>query len=73
MTFKPASTSRTVDIKLIISDRDGVINEDSDNYIKSPEEWLPIPGSILAISRLKIPRLHYCHSDQPVRRKQRTA
>ncbi len=36
--------------KLIILDRDGVINEDSDDYIKSPEEWLPIPGSLEAIA-----------------------
>lgn len=40
-------------MKLIILDRDGVINEDSDNYIKSPEEWWPIPGSLEAIARLK--------------------
>ena len=39
-------------MKLIILDRDGVINEDSDDYIKSPEEWLPIPGSLEAIARL---------------------
>lgn len=39
--------------KLIILDRDGVINEDSDDYIKSVDEWIPIPGSIEAISRLK--------------------
>jgi D-glycero-D-manno-heptose 1,7-bisphosphate phosphatase len=39
-------------MKLIILDRDGVINEDSDDYIKSPEEWLPIPGSLQAIARL---------------------
>jgi len=38
--------------RLIILDRDGVINEDSDDYIKSPEEWIPIPGSLEAISRL---------------------
>lgn len=38
--------------KLIILDRDGVINEDSDNYVRSVEEWLPIPGSIEAIARL---------------------
>jgi D-glycero-D-manno-heptose 1,7-bisphosphate phosphatase len=37
---------------LVILDRDGVINEDSDNYIKSPEEWVPIPGSLEAIARL---------------------
>lgn len=39
--------------KMIIIDRDGVINHDSDDYIKSPEEWMPIPGSLEAISRLK--------------------
>jgi D-glycero-D-manno-heptose 1,7-bisphosphate phosphatase len=39
-------------VKLIILDRDGVINEDSDAYIKSPDEWKPIPGSLAAISRL---------------------
>lgn len=39
-------------MKLIILDRDGVINEDSDDYIKSPDEWIPIPGSIDAIARL---------------------
>ena len=37
---------------LVILDRDGVINLDSDNYIKSVEEWAPIPGSIEAIARL---------------------
>lgn len=36
----------------IILDRDGVINEDSDFYIKSPEEWRPIPGSLEAIAQL---------------------
>jgi len=36
----------------IILDRDGVINHDSDAYIKSPEEWEPIPGSLAAIARL---------------------
>lgn len=37
---------------LIILDRDGVINEDSDDYIKSAAEWQPIPGSIEAIAKL---------------------
>lgn len=36
----------------VILDRDGVINFDSDDYIKSVEEWRPIPGSIEAIGRL---------------------
>jgi D-glycero-D-manno-heptose 1,7-bisphosphate phosphatase len=39
-------------MRLVILDRDGVINEDSDAYIKSPEEWVPIPGSLEAIARL---------------------
>ncbi|MFA7436686.1 D-glycero-beta-D-manno-heptose 1,7-bisphosphate 7-phosphatase [Castellaniella sp.] len=39
-------------MKLIILDRDGVINHDSDRFIKSPEEWQPIAGSLQAIGRL---------------------
>ena len=39
-------------MKLVILDRDGVINHDSDQFIKSPEEWNPIPGSLEAIARL---------------------
>ncbi|MGH8397965.1 MAG: D-glycero-beta-D-manno-heptose 1,7-bisphosphate 7-phosphatase [Gammaproteobacteria bacterium] len=39
-------------MRLVILDRDGVINYESDAYIKSPEEWLPIPGSLEAIVRL---------------------
>lgn len=38
--------------KIVILDRDGVVNKDSDGYIKSAEEWTPIPGSIEAIIRL---------------------
>jgi D-glycero-D-manno-heptose 1,7-bisphosphate phosphatase len=38
--------------KLVILDRDGVINYDSAQFIKSPDEWKPIPGSIEAIARL---------------------
>ena len=39
-------------MNLIILDRDGVINEDSDAFVKSPDEWAPIPGSLEAIARL---------------------
>jgi D-glycero-D-manno-heptose 1,7-bisphosphate phosphatase len=39
-------------MKLVILDRDGTINEDSDDYIKSPAEWRAIPGSLDAIARL---------------------
>lgn len=42
--------SRTA--RIVILDRDGVINEDSDAYIKSVDEWHPVPGSIEAIARL---------------------
>lgn len=38
--------------KLVILDRDGVINYDSDQYIKSAEEWIPLPGSLEAIAEL---------------------
>lgn len=39
-------------MKLVILDRDGVINHDSDAYIKNPDEWQPIPGSLEAIAKL---------------------
>jgi D-glycero-D-manno-heptose 1,7-bisphosphate phosphatase len=39
-------------VKLVILDRDGTINLDSEDYIKSPAEWTPIPGSLDAIARL---------------------
>ena len=39
-------------MKLVILDRDGVINYDSDQYIKSPNEWKPLPGSLEAIAKL---------------------
>ncbi|MGB5080100.1 MAG: D-glycero-beta-D-manno-heptose 1,7-bisphosphate 7-phosphatase [Burkholderiales bacterium] len=39
-------------MKLAILDRDGVINFDSDAFIKNPDEWRPIPGSLDAIARL---------------------
>ncbi|MFA7349668.1 MAG: D-glycero-beta-D-manno-heptose 1,7-bisphosphate 7-phosphatase [Methylotenera sp.] len=39
-------------MKLVILDRDGVINKDSTNFIKNPNEWIPIPGSLEAIALL---------------------
>ena len=39
-------------MKLVILDRDGTINHDSDDYIKSPAEWHPLKGSLEAIARL---------------------
>ncbi|MDW7745363.1 D-glycero-beta-D-manno-heptose 1,7-bisphosphate 7-phosphatase [Halomonas sp.] len=38
--------------RLVILDRDGVINQDSDDYVKSLEEWIPYPAAIEAIARL---------------------
>jgi D-glycero-D-manno-heptose 1,7-bisphosphate phosphatase len=45
-------------MKLVILDRDGVINEDSDEYIKSADEWIPISGSIEAIAQLALEQMH---------------
>lgn len=42
----------TTNTKLVILDRDGVINQESSDYIKSEAEWIPIEGSIEAIARL---------------------
>jgi len=39
-------------VKLVILDRDGVINQDSDQFIKSPDEWRPLQGSLEAIAHL---------------------
>ena len=39
-------------MKIVILDRDGVINQDSPDYIKSVAEWHPIPGSLEAIAKL---------------------
>jgi len=39
-------------MKLVILDRDGTINHDSVDFIKSPNEWRPIEGSLEAIARL---------------------
>lgn len=39
-------------MKLIILDQSGVINQSSDTFIKTPDEWIPIPGSLDAIAQL---------------------
>jgi D-glycero-D-manno-heptose 1,7-bisphosphate phosphatase len=39
-------------MKLVILDRDGTINRDSDDFVKTPDEWIPLPGSLEAIARL---------------------
>src|SRR4029450_13674103 len=46
------AVAQTRAVKLIVLDRDGVISRDSDQIIKSPEEWRPIPGDLEAIARL---------------------
>jgi D-glycero-D-manno-heptose 1,7-bisphosphate phosphatase len=38
--------------RFVLLDRDGVINQDSDDFVKSPEEWQPISGSLEAIAML---------------------
>ncbi len=45
-------------LKLVILDRDGTINRASDEFVKSPEEWQPLPGSLEAISRLNHAGFH---------------
>jgi len=46
------SKSMDEQVRLVILDRDGVINQDSDAYIKSPGEWIPIEGSLESIAEL---------------------
>jgi len=46
------AVAQTRALKLIVLDRDGVINRDSEQFIKSMDEWRPIPGSLEAIARL---------------------
>ena len=50
--FANETVAQTRSARLIILDRDGVINHDSDQFIKTPDEWRPIPGSLEAIARL---------------------
>ncbi len=45
-------------MKLVILDRDGTVNEDSADYVKSPDEWTPLPGSLEAIARLNHAGFH---------------
>lgn len=49
---KPAATSAQTRTGLIILDRDGVINQDSPDFVKSPDEWIPLPGALEAIARM---------------------
>jgi D-glycero-D-manno-heptose 1,7-bisphosphate phosphatase len=39
-------------MKLVILDRDGTLNQDSADYVKSPDEWVPLPGALEAVARL---------------------
>ena len=45
-------------MKLVILDRDGTINADSDEFIKSADEWVPLPGALEAIARLSHAGFH---------------
>ncbi|MGB5165776.1 MAG: hypothetical protein WBN61_10995, partial [Woeseiaceae bacterium] len=45
-------TASTRPTRLLVLDRDGVINKDSSAFVKSAQEWLPLPGSIGAIAAL---------------------
>jgi D-glycero-D-manno-heptose 1,7-bisphosphate phosphatase len=45
-------------VKLAILDRDGVINQDSDSFVKEPDEWIALPGSLEAIARLSRANWH---------------
>jgi D-glycero-D-manno-heptose 1,7-bisphosphate phosphatase len=49
---RQAQRSRGADVKLVILDRDGTINEDRDDFVKSADEWVPLPGALEAIARL---------------------
>jgi D-glycero-D-manno-heptose 1,7-bisphosphate phosphatase len=59
---------------LVLLDRDGVVNEDAPDYIKSPAEWRPIPGSLDAIARLNLAgrRVALCTNQSGVGRKRFT-
>jgi D-glycero-D-manno-heptose 1,7-bisphosphate phosphatase len=50
--FASEAVMPTRSSKLVILDRDGVINRDSEQFIKSPDEWRALPGSLEAIARL---------------------
>jgi D-glycero-D-manno-heptose 1,7-bisphosphate phosphatase len=50
--FAPDGVVQSRPMRLIVLDRDGVINHDSEQFIKSPDEWRAIPGSLEAIARL---------------------
>ncbi|HYE40898.1 MAG TPA: HAD-IIIA family hydrolase, partial [Ramlibacter sp.] len=39
-------------MRLVILDRDGTLNVDRDDFVKSPEEWVPLPGALEAVARL---------------------
>lgn len=50
--IKQSATSNAPRTKLIILDRDGVINQDSPEFVKTPDEWVALPGALEAIARL---------------------
>ena len=53
-------------MKLVILDRDGTINEDRDDYVKSADEWVPMPGRARGDRAAQPCRLAHGGRDQPV-------
>jgi len=39
-------------MRLIVLDRDGTLNENPEDFLRSPEDWTPIPGALEAVARL---------------------
>ncbi len=50
--LRPVNPSVNTPARYVLLDRDGVINQDSEAYIKSPAEWQPLPGSLEGIALL---------------------
>jgi len=51
--------------KLVILDRDGTINHDSDEYVKTAQEWTPIPGALEAIASTMQVGMWWSHQTNP--------
>lgn len=55
MTDRDAADDRGLDaprIDVVLLDRDGVVNEERDDFVRRPEDWVPLPGALEAIARL---------------------
>jgi D-glycero-D-manno-heptose 1,7-bisphosphate phosphatase len=49
---RQAQRSRNPEVKLVLLDRDGTLNEDRDDFVKSADEWVALPGALEAVARL---------------------